>query len=206
MGLLEDILAGIANDPDDDQAAFSPGARGAAPQQAFGGGMLPIVTAMIALLAQRALQGGLGGARTRGGGGLGDILGGMLGGGGPTRGAAPAPGGGLGDILGGLLGGGQPGGAGNVLAGGLGDLIRQFEQHGQGDVARSWVGRGENKPISPADLGRALGPETVNSLAEQAGLSQIDLLNGLSRQMPRVIDRLTPQGRLPTEDEAARWV
>jgi uncharacterized protein YidB (DUF937 family) len=93
-----------------------------------------------------------------------------------------------------------------VLSGGLGDLIRQLDQSGQGDVARSWVGRGENRPISPNDLGKALGDDTVKSLAEQAGISQIDLLNGLSRQMPRVIDRLTPQGRLPTEEEAGRWV
>jgi uncharacterized protein YidB (DUF937 family) len=131
----------------------------------------------------------------------------MLGGGAQTRGAAPAsPGGGLGDILGGLLGGASGGAAGNVLSGGLGDLIRQLDQSGQGDVARSWVGRGENRPISPNDLGKALGNDTVKSLAEQAGISQIELLNGLSRQMPRVIDRLTPQGRLPTEEEAGRWV
>jgi uncharacterized protein YidB (DUF937 family) len=210
MGLLEDILASMG-DPDDERAPARPQAAPAAPQQAMGG-MSPIMMAILSLLAQRALAGGLGGAQTRGapaspGGGLGDILGGMLGGGAQTRGAAPAsPGGGLGDILGGLLGGASSGAAGNVLSGGLGDLIRQLDQSGQGDVARSWVGRGENRPISPNDLGKALGDDTVKSLAEQAGISQIDLLNGLSRQMPRVIDRLTPQGRLPTEEEAGRWV
>jgi uncharacterized protein YidB (DUF937 family) len=211
MGLLEDILAGMA-DPDDERAPARPQAAPAAPQQAMGG-MSPIMMAILALLAKRALAGGLGGAQTRGAGpaspsagGLGDILGGMLGGGAQTRGAPASPGGGLGDILGGLLGGASSGATGNVLSGGLGDLIRQLDQSGQGDVARSWVGRGENKPISPNDLGKALGDDTVKSLAEQAGISQIELLNGLSRQMPRVIDRLTPQGRLPTEDEAARWL
>jgi uncharacterized protein YidB (DUF937 family) len=142
--------------------------------------------AIVSLLAQQALSGGA------------------------PRGAAAAPpgggGGGLGDLLGGLLGGaGGAGGGGNILAGGLGDLMRQFEQRGQGETARSWVGPGENRPISPNDLRRVLGDDTVSSLAEQAGLSQIDLLQGMSRQMPGVIDRLTPHGRMPTEQEAREW-
>lgn len=223
MGLLEDVLSGLGG------AQSQQHAPDATPQQAAGGGMSPIMMAMLALLARRALGGG--GAPARGGsGGLGDILGGLLGGGagggglggnagggglggmlggmlggGAARGAPGGGGGGLGDLLGGLLGG-AAGGSGNVLAGGLGDLMRQFEQNGQGEAARSWIDRGENKPISPNELAKALGPDTVSSLAEQAGVSEIDLLTGLSRQMPGVVDRLTPNGRLPTEEEASRWV
>jgi len=144
-------------------------------------------------------------------GGLGDLLrgagstpagqtaGGGLGGlGGLLQGGA---GGALGGGLGGLLAGGA---AGSVLTAGLNDLLRQFEQSGHGETTRSWVGTGENRQISPADIEHTLGTETVNSLAEQAGLSKIDLLDGLSRQLPTMVDQMTPHGRLPTEEEATR--
>ena len=110
------------------------------------------------------------------------------------------------------FGGSQPGATpapapspGNVNAGagggGLGDLLRQFQQNGQGEVANSWVGKGPNTPISPDDLGRALGADQLNALSAQSGLSRDELLAGLSQQLPEVIDHLTPDGRLPTESE-----
>jgi uncharacterized protein YidB (DUF937 family) len=116
-------------------------------------------------------------------------------------------GGGLGDLLkgglGGLLGGGA---AGSVLSGGLNDLLKQFQQNGQGEVARSWIGSGPNKQISPNDLANALGADRINTLASFSGMSRDDLLNGLSKQLPDVVDQLTPDGRLPTEQEASRLV
>jgi len=136
--------------------------------------------------------------------------------GGNQPGATPAPapspgnanagpsGGGLGDLLrsglGGLLAGGA---AGSVISGGLGDLLRQFQQNGQGEVASSWVGKGPNQPISPDDLGRALGADQLNALSAQSGLSRDELLQGLSQNLPEAIDHLTPDGRLPTESEVA---
>lgn len=104
-------------------------------------------------------------------------------------------------MLGGLLAGGA---AGSVLTAGLNDLLRQFEQSGHGEATHSWVGPGENRQISPDAIEQTLGADTVNSLAEQAGLSKIDLLDGLSRQLPTMVDQLTPHGRLPTEEEASR--
>ena len=115
---------------------------------------------------------------------------------------AAASGGGLGDLLkgglGGLLGGAA---AGSVISGGLGDLLKQFQQQGQGEVANSWVGKGENKSIAPGDLGKALGADQINALTSQTGLSRDDLLSGLSQYLPGVIDHLTPEGRLPTDNE-----
>jgi uncharacterized protein YidB (DUF937 family) len=73
-------------------------------------------------------------------------------------------------------------------------------------VAKSWIGTGPNKLISPDDIEKALGPEKVNTLAEQAGLSRVALLSGMSEQLPEMVDQLTPHGRLPTEEEASRWV
>jgi uncharacterized protein YidB (DUF937 family) len=115
--------------------------------------------------------------------------------------------GGLGDLLQGRLGslfGGRD--AGNVLSGGLNDLLKQFQQSGHGDVASSWIGSGPNKAISPNDLASALGADRINSLMAQSGMPRDELLSGLSQQLPDVIDRLTPNGRVPTDQEAARLI
>jgi len=188
MGLL-DILNGMQNGP---RGPSNPSAEDK-------GGMSPITMAILALLAYKA-------AKHIGGGSQ------------PQTAPAPAPapsrntvnaglpggdmGGGLGDLLkgglGGLLGGAA---AGSVISGGLGDLLKQFQQQGQGDVADSWVGKGENKSIAPGDLGKALGVDQINALTSQTGLSRDDLLSGLSQYLPGVIDHLTPEGRLPTDTE-----
>jgi uncharacterized protein YidB (DUF937 family) len=138
-------------------------------------------------------------------GGLGDILGGMLGG----KAGAGQPGGSLGDLgnlipggLGGLLGGAA---AGTVLNGGLGNLIKDLQGSGHGATVQSWVGSGDNKDIEPNDLGKALGADTIQALTEQTGMSRDELLKGLSQHLPELINQLTPDGRLPTDHEAARW-
>jgi len=100
--------------------------------------------------------------------------------------------------LGGLIAGGA---AGSVLSGGLSDLLKQLQQGGHGETANSWVGSGPNKVISPGDLANALGADQIDQLSSQSGLSRDELLNGLSQYLPQVVDHLTPDGRLPTEDE-----
>ena len=113
-------------------------------------------------------------------------------------------GGGIGDLLKGGLGGLLAGGAaGSVISGGLGDLLKQLQQNGQGTAANSWVSPGPNKPISPGDLASALGADQISSLMSQSGLSRDELLTGLSQHLPDVVNHLTPDGRLPTEDEVA---
>ena len=125
--------------------------------------------------------------------------------GGSTTNAALPGGGGLGDLLKGGLGGLLAGGAaGSVLSGGLNDLLKQFQQSGHNDTANSWVGTGPNKEISPNDLASALGADKISALMTQSGMSRDDLLQGLSQYLPQVVDQLTPQGRLPTEQEVAR--
>jgi uncharacterized protein YidB (DUF937 family) len=145
-----------------------------------------------------------------GGGGLGDILGGLLRGGAGARqvgGAGGMGGGGIGDLLrgglGGLLGGAA---AGTVLNGGLGDLLGRLQQNGHGDTANSWVGRGPNRSIDPQELESALGRDTVESLAQESGRDYMDVLSELSQSLPDTVDQLTPEGRLPTDDEARQWV
>ena len=72
-----------------------------------------------------------------------------------------------------------------------------------GAFLATWVGGGANKTISPGDLGNALGADQINQLTSQTGMSRDDLLTGLSQYMPKVIDHLTPDGRLPTDDEVS---
>jgi uncharacterized protein YidB (DUF937 family) len=114
--------------------------------------------------------------------------------------------GGLGGVLGnlgGLLGGGS---AGSVLSGGLGGLIERFKQNGQGAAADSWVSTGPNQPLGPSQLEQAIGPDVLNTISQQTGLSREELLSRLTRELPAAVDKFTPHGRLPTEDEAARLI
>jgi len=105
--------------------------------------------------------------------------------------------------LGGLLGGAS---AGSVLSGGLRDLIERFKQSGHGQAADSWVNTGPNQQLRPEQLEQAIGPEVLGTLSQHTGLSRDELLSRLTRELPAAVDKFTPQGRLPTEDEAARLI
>lgn len=126
--------------------------------------------------------------------------------------ASRAGGGRLGNMPGNVGGGqgGMPGGLGGLLAeaggaGGLGALVEQFRRADHGDTINSWIGSGQNQSIAPHDLGAALGPETVGQLSKQTGMGSSDLLSQLSHLLPGVVDQLTPNGRLPTDQEHVRW-
>jgi uncharacterized protein YidB (DUF937 family) len=185
MGLL-DVINGMQQGP-----------RGpSTPSAQSGGGMSPMTMAILGLLAWKTFKhftAGQPGAATP------SI---------PIPPPAPSSGGtsggGFGDILKGPLGGMLGGAAaGSVISGGLGDLLKQLQQGGHSETANSWVGGGPNKAISPGDLASALGADQIDSLASQSGMSRDDLLNGLSQYLPKVVDHLTPDGRLPTEDEVS---
>jgi uncharacterized protein YidB (DUF937 family) len=110
----------------------------------------------------------------------------------------PQGGGSVGDLLKGALGGLLAGSAaGGVMSGGLNDLLKQLQKHGFADTADSWVGSGENKTIAPGDLAKVLGPDQIEAMMEHSGLSREEVLDGLSRHLPDVIDQLTPQGKVP---------
>ena len=142
---------------------------------------------------------------------LGALLGGMTGAGNAPSpasggGTIAAPGGGLGGLLGnlgGMLGGSAPGAA---VTGGLGELINQFTNAGHGETARSWVETGPNRDVTTDQLEQALGADTVATLTQQTGLTREELLSRLRTVLPSAVDKLTPDGRLPTSDEASRMV
>jgi uncharacterized protein YidB (DUF937 family) len=121
-----------------------------------------------------------------------------------SRPGTPGQGGGQGGILGnlgGLLGGAS---AGSVLSGGLGDLVDRLRQQGHGEAADSWVARGPNKQLSSQQLEQALGSDVVDSLVQRTGLTREDLLSRLARTLPEAVDKYTPEGRLPSAEEADR--
>jgi uncharacterized protein YidB (DUF937 family) len=97
-----------------------------------------------------------------------------------------------------------PSGGGGLLDG-LGGLLKRFQQSGHGDVINSWIGSGQNQPISPNQLGSALGPQVIKILAQKTGLPEEQIKAQLSQILPGVVDKLTPQGRLPTQAEAAQY-
>lgn len=134
------------------------------------------------------MPGGFGGRDQHQQGGLGGMLGGQMGGG-MTGGA----GGGLGGLLAGLGGGGL----GGLLGGGLGELDQHMRRQGRGDAMDSWVHTGPNQRLEPHDLEAALGPDVLDDIQEQTGLSRQEILARLSRELPDAVDRYTPEGRIP---------
>jgi uncharacterized protein YidB (DUF937 family) len=149
----------------------------------------------------------LGGVTGAGGGNAPDPQGGRLGS--PASGGPQATGGGgLGGLLGGLFGGAAGGGApgGGDIQGGLGDLLDQFNGRGQGETAKSWVERGPNRDVEAGALEETLSSDTIDALARQTGLSREELLSRLKTVLPTAVDKLTPEGRLPTEAEVSRWI
>lgn len=97
------------------------------------------------------------------------------------------------------------GASGGLLAG-LGGLLEKLQQGGLGNAANSWVGSGQNQPVSANQLSSALGPDVIKKLAQQSGLSEDDVGNQLSQILPGVVDKLTPNGRLPTMAELSQML
>jgi len=132
---------------------------------------------------------------------LDSVLGGLMGGG---QGGASSP---MGNILGSLLGGGGQAGMGQgtgqgmgaMGGGGLGGLVSQFEQAGLGHIAQSWVGNGQNQPVSPQQLQSVFGDNQVQNMASQAGMQPQDFLSQLSQHLPQAVNGMTPNGQLPDE-------
>jgi uncharacterized protein YidB (DUF937 family) len=88
--------------------------------------------------------------------------------------------------------------------GGLGGLLAQLQAAGLDNVVKSWVGTGQNQPVQPDALGDALGKKTVTQMADKAGCSKDDLLAQLSAALPGLIDKLTQNGRIPTQQEVSQ--
>lgn len=173
MGLLDQILGGLGGLGGASMGRSLPTGRA-------GGGrvntrvlmaLLPIVLQLLANRRRGASSAGFGGAGLSGGLGGAGGLGGLGG-------------------LGGMAG-----------LGGLAGLLGQLSDHGYGPQAQSWVGTGANEPLPPQAWSQVFGPQELSAIASEAGVSEDEAREGLSELMPEVVDRFTPQGQLPGEDE-----
>ncbi len=81
--------------------------------------------------------------------------------------------------------------------GGIGGLLNSFNKAGLGDVMKSWVGTGQNLPVTPAQVTQAIGPGQLTQIASQLGIDPAHAGGLLSQVLPQVVDQLTPQGQLP---------
>jgi uncharacterized protein YidB (DUF937 family) len=92
------------------------------------------------------------------------------------------------------------------LLGGLGGLLNKLQQGGLGNATNSWVGSGQNQPVSPGQVGSALGPNIIKSLSQMTGLSEDELTKQLSQGLPVIVNTLTPNGRVPTVPELSKMM
>ncbi|MCW5591559.1 MAG: DUF937 domain-containing protein [Burkholderiales bacterium] len=81
--------------------------------------------------------------------------------------------------------------------GGLEGLVRSFQDRGLGGIVDSWVSTGKNLPISADQVAQGLGSDQLASLASKLGMSQGDVSSQLAQLLPDVVDKLTPDGRVP---------
>ena len=94
-------------------------------------------------------------------------------------------------IVGGLL----------AQSGGLQGLASKFSQSGHGNAFQSWVGMGENQPISSGQIQNVLGSEQVNAIASRMGVDPAMASTFLAEYLPKIVDKLTPAGKIdPTAD------
>ncbi|MCB8903554.1 MULTISPECIES: YidB family protein [unclassified Streptomyces] len=129
---------------------------------------------------------------------LGSLLGSLLGGAGGQSGGSGA-GGILGSLIGALAGG--QGGGGTGGSGGasnpLGGLLDMLTKSGLTDQTRSWVGTGENQSVSGAQIAEALPDETLQKVAQDAGVSPQEAADQIAQSLPQAVDKLTPTGSMP---------
>lgn len=87
--------------------------------------------------------------------------------------------------------------ANNGQGGGVADLVSRFQQGGLGHLVESWIGTGQNLPVSADQLSAVLGPGTLSQIASQLGVSHGEAAGQIAQMLPHVLDKLTPQGQLP---------
>jgi uncharacterized protein YidB (DUF937 family) len=142
------------------------------------------------------LLGGLLGGKGGGGGGLEDILGQLTEGQGTTTGTRAGTGAG-----GGMLAALLPLIASFLQNGGLNKILAGFQQKGMSSQDASWVGTGDNEPVTGAEIEEVVGADEIQAIAQQLGISEEQAAAAVAEVLPRVVDRVSPEGELPTEPD-----
>jgi uncharacterized protein YidB (DUF937 family) len=132
------------------------------------------------------------------------MLGGLLGGKG---------GGDLGSLIGGLTGGGSGGGGNALMAGvvpmlggmlgggGLQKVMSGLQSNGLGSQADSWVGKGQNAPVSGDQIRRVMGDKRVGEIAQKLGVSQKEAADAVAKVLPKLVDHASPDGKLAPQKD-----
>lgn len=81
--------------------------------------------------------------------------------------------------------------------GSLPNLVQTFKDKGMGDLVNSWISSGKNLPITAAQIQQVLGHQKVQDLAQKFGVSTDQISQQLAQHLPTLIDKLTPNGKLP---------
>ena len=117
----------------------------------------------------------------------------------------------LGQLLGGMMSGqsGQPSAITGILrevmasgggqGGGIAGIVSQFQAAGLGQHAQSWVGTGQNMPLSGDQVGQVFSSDQIDGWAQQAGTTPDKMRDVLAQALPHVVDHATPGGQMPTQ-------
>lgn len=92
----------------------------------------------------------------------------------------------------------------NPQKGGLSGLVQMFQDKGLGDTVSSWISTGKNLPVSADQIKQALGSDQIQQISEHVGVSQEEASTGLADLLPEIIDKLTPDGKMPENDILAQ--
>lgn len=87
------------------------------------------------------------------------------------------------------------------ITGGLSDILDRFRNAGAGDQVDSWVGKGNNQPIERDHVTKAIDPQVLKELSAQTGLSEEELLDRITKDLPEAIDKVTPAGQIPSASD-----
>jgi uncharacterized protein YidB (DUF937 family) len=83
----------------------------------------------------------------------------------------------------------------------LGGLVKKFEERGYGDQVKSWVSTGTNKVIDSGAVEKVLGNDTLAGIAQKVGLDSKDAAAKVADLLPKVVDKLTPEGKVPPPEQ-----
>ena len=116
------------------------------------------------------------------------------------------------DSLASLVGGGDKNNLLNAVmgvvtsqqGGGLTGLVKQFAGNGLGDIVNSWVSTGQNLPITTQQIQQGLGASTIKELASKTGIAPEEITSHLTQILPKLVDKLTPDGKVPQGDIASK--
>ena len=113
----------------------------------------------------------------------------------------------LDSVAGAVLGklGGQQGGMAQIALdmfnqnGGLSGVLDKFKQGGLAEQAASWVGKGENMPVSAEQISSVLGSGAIAEMAAKFGIDPATLSAQIAQHLPTVVDKMTPNGEVEAE-------